>query len=336
MQDTAIIADDLTGALDSAAPLAGPARVVVATSVAALERALEHPHDILAVSTRSREIPAEQARARVARVLASLPGDIRLFKKVDSRLKGNIAPELSALPDRPLLVAPAIPDFGRIVRAGQVSGFGVDTPIDVAATLGGRPATIPDTLTAEDMRAALAAAAPGTILVGARGLALALRGDQPPAPVQHLDGPLTIAVGSTDPITLEQVAALRAARPALVHVTAPAGVVPPPPGSTAPVTLIQMTDGPETPPAEAAQRFAGGLAPWLDRAGTVVITGGATAEAALDAMGIDVMTVAGEILPGLPCCRVGPRSIVTKSGGFGTPDTFLRLAAMTEGARAHG
>ena len=53
----AIIADDLTGALDTAAPFAAsPRGVAVASRPGALAAALAADADVVAVSTRSREI----------------------------------------------------------------------------------------------------------------------------------------------------------------------------------------------------------------------------------------------------------------------------------------
>ena len=111
----AIVADDLTGALDAAAPFARIAGgVLAATGPDALGPALAAEPAVLAVSTRSREVSAATARDRVAQVLAALPVGTRIVKKIDSRLKGHVAAELSALEFRRMLVAPAIPDFGRI------------------------------------------------------------------------------------------------------------------------------------------------------------------------------------------------------------------------------
>ena len=59
-----------------------------------------------------------------------------MFKKIDSRLKGNIISRTRRTPFRSALVAPAIPDFGRIVNAGHVQGFGVDIPISSREKLG--------------------------------------------------------------------------------------------------------------------------------------------------------------------------------------------------------
>lgn len=186
-----IIADDLTGALDASAPLAGADhRVIVATSPAALNAALQSSADVVAVSTRSREITATDAARRVADVVAAIPTTTRLFKKVDSRLKGQIAAELAALPDGPLLVCPAIPGFDRIVKNGAIEGFGISAPIPIAPLLGKRAssAIIPDVTSQPDLQAALDAAPTGTVLVGARGMGEALAGRVAP-PRPDADGP---------------------------------------------------------------------------------------------------------------------------------------------------
>src|SRR6478735_9361344 len=83
-----IIADDLTGALDSAVAMTGAGlRCVVARRPADVAAALAERPDVLSVSTASREGTAEAARAAVAEALdaiGTLPEIV--FKKVDSRL----------------------------------------------------------------------------------------------------------------------------------------------------------------------------------------------------------------------------------------------------------
>lgn len=328
----AIIADDLTGALDTAAPLSSIAGgVVVATAPEGLSAALAASPGVVAVSTRSREVPGAEARDRVARVLRALPPGVRVVKKIDSRLKGNIAAELEAFGDRVLVALPAIPDFGRIVRDGALQGFGVDVPIPVRPMLGrsGPAANVPDTLEQVDIVSAVDQAPAGAVLVGARGLAQALAetlGVRPAHPYPVLPAPACFAVGSTDPITMEQVGRLRGAVPEIAYVAAPSGRVPAPDAGSAAVTLVQATPGEEAAANVVAQEFAEGLRPYLLAARSVLLTGGATAEAALDALGISVLTVAGEACPGMPACRAGDLVIVTKSGGFGEPDALVRLA----------
>jgi uncharacterized protein YgbK (DUF1537 family) len=322
----AIIADDLTGALDAAAAFAGTGTCVrVAVRPGALRAALVGA-DVVAVSTGSRDLAPEAAKQVVREVLADLPPGIRLFKKVDSRLKGPIAAELAAFGPVPLLVVPALPEFGRLVRGGAVVGHGVAQPIDIAGLLGAVQAEIPDVETPAQMRRALAGAAKGALIVGARGAALALaaemglQGAVPASPGL----PMLICVGSTDPITLAQVAHLRGNLAELQDVAAPDGVATaaPAPG----VTLVQAVPGAGATGAEVAGALAETLAPLAREAATLVLTGGATAEAVLARLGVTVLDLQGDLLPGLPLSRAGQWQIVTKSGGFGDESTLSLLA----------
>jgi uncharacterized protein YgbK (DUF1537 family) len=74
--------------------------------------------------------------------------------------------------------------------------------------------------------------------------------------------------------------------------------------------------------AEALVRLA-------PRAGSLlVLSGGATAQVILERLGVHVLSLMGEALPGLPLARGGGLTFVTKSGGFGGEDTLLRLLAL--------
>lgn len=337
MRKLAIIADDLTGALDAAAPFARAANgVVVATEPAQFGAAIRSGADVVAVSTRSREISAEAARQRVARVLTEVPDNWQIFKKIDSRLKGNLAAELEPFGQAPLLVCPAIPELGRRVMAGQLTGDGVAVPIDIRARLelAGARAAVPDAATLDDMAAAIVQAADRVVLVGARGLAQALAqviGLAPAKPPPPPPVPFCIAVGSHDPITLRQVAELQRERPDLVVAKAPSGIFSAgeTPNWTA-VALLQATPGPDLPAQEVARNFARGAAGWLGAAHSMLLTGGATAEAILDALHISLLTVEGEVLPGMPYCQGGGKVIITKSGGFGEPGALAQLARRAE------
>lgn len=329
----AIVADDLTGALDAAAPFAGRGlRVSVALDGPGLLAALTDAPDVLAVTTASREIPAEAARARVAAVLAALPGGARIFKKVDSRLKGNIAAELATIPFRRALVAPAIPDFGRFVEAGALVGFGVAAPIPVAPRLGrfAARAEIPDCRSMAELASALAASE-ADLLVGARGLAEALAAritGRATTPVDRLPGPDALfVVGSRDPITLAQVAAL-VALPGLGRIDAPNGVAVG--RRESPLTLVQLQPGAgAVSAAEAGAALAASVHPALTRgARTMLVTGGATAEAVLARMGIGHLRLRGECLPGLGVAEAAGITFVTKSGGFGDAGALAAVAGM--------
>jgi len=301
-----------------------------------LAAALADAPEVLAVTTASREVPAEAARARVAAAVAALPPGARIFKKVDSRLKGNIAAELAAIPFRRALVAPAIPDFGRVVEAGALVGFGVETPIPVAPRLGGfaARAEIPDCRSMAELATALAASE-ADLLVGARGLAEALAAritGRATTPVDRLPGPDALfVVGSRDPITLAQVAAL-VALPGLGRIDAPNGVAVG--RRESPLTLVQLQPGAwaEVSGAEAGAALAASVHPALTRgARTVLLTGGATAEAVLARMGVGHLRLRGECLPGLGVAEAAGITFVTKSGGFGDAGTLAAVAGMVGG-----
>lgn len=120
-----VIADDFTGANDAGSGLAqAGARVNVLFDS-------EQPDpgaaaDVWVVNTDSRALPAPQAAERMRRALALWPRQADsgwLFKKIDSTLRGNLGVETEAALlycGAPLaLVVPAVPELGRITRAGQ-------------------------------------------------------------------------------------------------------------------------------------------------------------------------------------------------------------------------
>lgn len=333
----AVIADDLTGALDASAPFArAPGGVAVATGLAAFGDALSSGAAVVAVSTRSRDLPPADARDKVARVLAALPEGVRVVKKIDSRLKGNIAAELEPFGDRPLTILPAIPDFGRIVSGGALQGFGVEIPIAVRSRLGhfGAAADIPDTATQAEIEHVVAGLHPEAVVVGARGLTQALAkrmGLAPPGPSPALPQPVCFLVGSTDPITLAQAETLRKACPGLAFVPAPAGVIPGDLRDGAAITLIQATPGDRARPDDVAAALARGALPCLRAAKSMLLTGGATAEATLDMLEITLLVVEGEAMPGMVRCRAGDQVVVTKSGGFGSSDAFVKCVRHPKG-----
>lgn len=329
------MADDLTGALDAAAPFAARGlETVVALGAGAIGRALESRPKVIAVSTASREIPADAAFAAVKSALSGLPATRWVFKKVDSRLKGHIEAELAAFPPGKALIAPAIPDFGRIVQDGRITGFGVEAPIDIATRIGLRSeeAIIPDTVTPDQMRRALQDWE-GGLLIGARGLAEALAQEMTQTPVGLIDslpGPEALfVIGSRDPITAAQVQYLHDMGGChLLH--APGGEVEEEWPGQGPLLLQAVTGAQDLSGETVAARLAKAVADQLPRYRSILLTGGATAEAVLDRAGIDVLYVRGECLPGLAVAEAGGRIFVTKSGGFGQSDTLRRVFAMLE------
>ncbi|MFI0473742.1 four-carbon acid sugar kinase family protein [Halomonas sp. HMF6819] len=334
-----IIADDLTGALDSSAAFARYGfRTHAVTSPEAIARVLaEQRPEVLAVSTHTRDVSPEDAKERVAQVMRALPGGTLIFKKVDSRLKGPIATELDAIPYRKIVAMPAIPSFNRIVINGCVSGFGVDAPISVSDALGhhANSACIPDTRHDEEMDQWIGDHATDTLFLGARSLterlAMHMAGHASPQDLPLSFPPaLCITAGSRDPITLAQINALLSAKRDAVHIPAPNGCLDTAPQQNARITVLQATPGAESLPSETvATNLAASLKKLtFEHDVTWFLTGGATAEAVLLSNDIVEMQILGEILPGLPVCRTENTVFITKSGGFGADDTLIRVAEM--------
>lgn len=332
-----VIADDLTGALDSAVAFSVRGlRTICARSVEHLAAALAAGPDVVAVSTGSRELTDAEAVARVVAVRAALDAcptaeAATWFKKIDSRLKGHVAAETEVLrrPGQRMAVCPAIPRLGRHVVAGAVVGGGVSEPIPVAPAAGVDPGQVLDAKTESDIDDGLAQVADDALLVGAAGLAEALArallpGVKPlAAPV--LRAPALIAIGSRDPVTLAQLNGFEC-------VPAANGSVPAPVAWRDDFCLLQLVPGSQSvAPAEAGARFAAGVAAWVSALApaTLIASGGETAAAIMQRLGIGLLDIEGEALPGLPVSRAldghPGLAIVTKSGGFGAPDTLVNL-----------
>ncbi|MFT4162997.1 four-carbon acid sugar kinase family protein, partial [Shinella sp.] len=183
-----LIADDLTGALDSGCAFAGadtPVRIAVpGRPLPAGER--------VAVSTESRDMEEAQAMMAVAaavRAFGAESPDTLWFKKIDSVMRGHPFAETRAAFEAggfsACVFAPAYPEMGRITRDGRqyrVDGAGAPVSVgpDFRETLGplGPVLTIIDaerqeTLHTHVARLRLALAAGRTLWVGAGGLAAA-------------------------------------------------------------------------------------------------------------------------------------------------------------------
>ena len=348
LEQWVIIADDLTGALDAAGPFAEhgvPVRA--ALSPPSLPEALASGEGIVAVSTKSREVSADEARKAIRQGLEALPPEVRILKKIDSRLKGHISAEVAEtlfLGYRRVVAAPAIPDLGRVVEGGLLQGFGITRPLSVNAAFGGLavPVQVPDITSDMDFDAVLARLAPDTLLAGARGLSFALArrlGRGWSAPRIPSAGRVLIAVGSRDPITLRQVDVLRAGGTGMAYVPCPNGAAPPALPEPALATLVQLVaGGRDEPQEEVTARFAQTLVGLVRRTGadTLIATGGETAQGVLDALGAATLDVLGEAAPGVPMARAifpgGELNVLTKSGGFGDPSLLAHLLGALRGA----
>lgn len=130
-----IVADDLTGAADSAVAFASAGlstRVLFAGSGDGLGPT-GRPHEldqatdrngprVLALDTDSRRLDPHAAGRAVAATVAGAPAARFLMKKIDSTLRGNIGAEVRALMEglgcRLAICAPAFPGADRVTREG--------------------------------------------------------------------------------------------------------------------------------------------------------------------------------------------------------------------------
>lgn len=124
MASTVIIADDLTGALDSGVCLL-PAQVTVAVSAEGLDAdRMGRCEGVLSVNAQSRHLQPAVAGARVAHLVgcARQSGATCVVKKTDSALRGNVGAELAAAlrasGSKRLHFLPALPRMARVTKEG--------------------------------------------------------------------------------------------------------------------------------------------------------------------------------------------------------------------------
>ncbi len=117
MVELGIIADDLTGAMDTAVQFAKQGLYAVVV----LQTQALPPAEVIALSTDSRDRVAIEAYQRAKQAAERLSGCF-VYQKMDSNLRGNIGAELDGVLDglgwQRALVAPAFPTVGRITVDG--------------------------------------------------------------------------------------------------------------------------------------------------------------------------------------------------------------------------
>ena len=125
--DDRVIADDLTGAVDTAVQFSKqgiPSAVALRNDVDL--STFPGSIKIGAINTVSRHVPRQEAFERVVRtvVKARAAGVSRFYKKIDSTFRGNVGVELEALMQaaqgHQLMLVPAYPKAGRTIRDGNV------------------------------------------------------------------------------------------------------------------------------------------------------------------------------------------------------------------------
>ncbi len=388
-----IVADDLTGAADCAVAFAKsniPASVVWDGEWA------ETP--AVSINVESRSLSAQQAADLHRKILEDrLQTGTRLYKKIDSTIRGQPAAETAATIDvlkargcgAFAVLAPAFPDTGRTTEAGCVRVQGLpleETPLwardhtyetaDLSAMLSGQGiktrvigidtirqgadatqsaiadamrndlgAVVCDAIDRKDLDTIALATLPmaGELFwIGTGGLAVSLAKEDSRAErsatlqAPQRRGGILVAVGSL--AEASRSAATYLARSGRVRHSAlspdllfagngmelenrVSAIVADIASGQDVLVEIALTERPNlTKGRELAAQFASALKPVTALAGGLIVTGGDTAAAMLEAFDIRGIRLAGEVESGVPLgLTVGPFSlpIVTKAGAFG-------------------
>jgi uncharacterized protein YgbK (DUF1537 family) len=345
----AVVADDLTGAADAAAPFAVRG-LAVSVALPGIDAPGAPPADaeVLALLTDNRwRAPGEAARRMSTAVEQARRWEPEmLFVKIDSVLRGQVHADVSGAlaewPGNGAVATPAFPEQGRTVRGGALVVHGRTAVARVAEHF--PPVVrVVDAETSDDLVAiAREVVASGWVAVGSGGLSRALATVlvDPPLPAPPPPEPATavlVVAGTPHPVTRAQVADLEAAGAEVVPAgpeAVPAAVAAL--GRGGPVVLVCQPDGeiePDGPQAAAlAAELAATVVAVVEALPSVglVLTGGATALAVATALGARELRVLAEVAEGLPLGELvtdGSRvPVVTKSGGFGARDALLRAA----------
>ena len=114
-----LIADDLTGALDTAAQFTGR----IGPLPVLLDRTMPAPEGSYALDLSCRDRDQETAVAAAREAVRHFAGADLAFKKIDSLLRGHWAVELAGIVRsgmfRRIVLAPAFPAQGRVTRGGR-------------------------------------------------------------------------------------------------------------------------------------------------------------------------------------------------------------------------
>lgn len=352
----AVVADDLTGALDSSVPFAATGRVQL------IRPGHDAPDNVAVVATwtDSRGLDAESARSAATLATQGTTADA-LFVKIDSTLRGNPAPHVDGAmdvwrersPDSFAVICPAHPAMGRTVVAGHLLDHGIPITASAAALdpIGSSEFStlahiFPDsiTLNADELADYVSRdRSPVDLIVNASNIAdLALvarairRSDGRAIPVGSAGLARALAEDGTLPAQPRSARQLHAGR-ILLSITSLH------PGARSQLQFLQKSGAladvvvvttPERDSStarvsygswrEAARDAAERAAVHLrsEAFGHLLIIGGDGASAILSALEMDGIELTGEILPGVPTGTGigGPLhglSIATRSGGFG-------------------
>ena len=355
MSSLRLLADDLTGALDTAAEFVGafgPLDVVwSAASPATADQSF-------AIDSGTRELAPGEALAVLRELVPFLDGAGIAFKKIDSLLRGPWVAELDACLKaggwNACIVAPAFPHQGRVTRNGEqlsraLDGHWTAVGDDILRQLRDRglEARLADpaaplekgisVFDAEsdadlDRIADIGRTFKGRLLwCGSGGLASALARGGGAELTPNLKMPVLGVFGSDHPASGAQLAACESVMIRSADVGSDTDHIRHALDQGAVFVQLQ-TAGPLSR-GEAASRFSQEIALLsraIDPPKTVVIAGGETLKALMLAVGARALQVLGRLEPGLPKSvirngRWAGVDVISKSGAFGPPDLWSKL-----------
>jgi uncharacterized protein YgbK (DUF1537 family) len=354
----AIVADDLTGACDSAVAFAQRGKTV---EVLLKEGAEPSSGEVWAISTESRDLPPEVAAEMVKKALSMASETGEVFKKVDSVFRGNsfveIRATLDCVPYDLAILCPAYPAMGRTVRdgvlqiceartrrsvnlcAGLYEAGVSDIALHSVASNGqslrdlaetSRRLVLCDAESDADLRSRVEEArhiAQRILWIGSGGLAHTLASTLPNIELLQkscgIGGPIVLFVGSDHAVTRQQIEKLKenVAVPVLEASIEDFSEVP----SDFQVIILNV---PRLTGEELVSRAVSLLV--SHGIGCCLMTGGHTAALVCRASGAHSLRLTEEFSPGLPQGIVQGGTldqvpVILKSGGFGKEGVLLEL-----------
>ncbi len=369
-----IIADDLTGACDAAAPFAMRGQKVEVQ----LSRTRDVPDscpDVISVNTEGRDTSESLSLLRLRATLRELQASVQgiLFKKVDSLCRGNTFAEIrvidSEFPEHLIFFTPSFPAAGRRVTSGFLRlNFGPESAMDITEALTSRHilhTVLPEGISADARVARMQSAVANgirfflcdastdaemhsvvqaalllnrrLIWIGSGGLAHALANTlcgEPSAASSwsSRNGALLLCIGSTHATTSQQIEhTIRYGKTLCVNSTE--SCVASLPGHLESKGTLTWVINPELSHAEIRDT----LMPVREYPETtLLLSGGDTAARVCNAFSVQSISIAGELMPGIPWGFIrggecdGMR-VITKSGGFGSVDALTTITQICNG-----
>ncbi|SHN65118.1 four-carbon acid sugar kinase family protein [Bradyrhizobium erythrophlei] len=349
-----LLADDLTGALDTSAEFVGqfdPLEVCWPSSMAP-------DRSSFAIDSATRELPTEQAFAIVRGLAPRLADATIAYKKIDSVLRGSWVAELDACMRtgawEACILAPAFVHQGRRTVEGQHFVRGADGRWSAVGKkiveqlaerkLEARRANpfaalqpginVFDAETDDDLERVVEAGEkyPGKVLwCGSGGLANALARGKGVWVPDRLKGPVLGIFGSDHRTTSLQLAACESV---VIRSTDVAGDIDRIRQALAKgVALVELKAPTNASRTEVAERFSreiAALSRLVDPPGSLIVAGGETLRAQTIAVGVRALRVLGRLEPGIPksVMQGGAWSgveVISKSGAFGAADVWAKL-----------